>query len=631
MRNRTKYFQSTLGVFQGGGCRAAAFAGAYEIAQQSGVSFVEVAGTSAGSIAAALVAAGASPSQLQEMLMQLDFTKFEAPKTRRKMKGRHRIIEWVLSRRRWAGLDIGGVVFHEGMYSSQYIEDWMEDRLRSVLGKDPGRPVRFKDLPIPLSVIATDISSRTVKIWNSKNTAEESVAMAVRASCSIPIYFQPVAEKYVDGGVLSNLPSFVYKNSEPSDVPLASRVLAFALQADPTQESGHMLSRLADTVVDGNQEIQGTLLGDIPTIRIPARGVKATDFSKMTKEKVEQLIFSGRKAAKEFFEEEGLHVRNSGSNRRIIQGSDELNATLIERASSANELVISDLDSGFVFPLFPMLLHLRLRKVPIIVFLQRGREARGNEAYRQRLLSALGCKLEYTEIRYRAFVFDGKAAHASAFVKPPTVDDDQKAGITQYHAPHDAVVIATLSEALYRGVSENSINFIPRLEQITEKEVISRLRKVSQYSANGTRFSLKTVSTRDLYSLARYGREFKVKQIDFLYQIFRDAGITPFTPATIHLTQGKSIITPPVVELYGDKLLLVEGTSRAIYSRDRGIETFPCIVVENPSGSLPSSHVPLSQVRVIGRTLGPEYRYDGWKYENFRHIESMMHTIDDIS
>ncbi len=507
----------------------------------------------------------------------------------------------------------------------------MEERLQSVLGRNFGRSVRFKDLPIPLSVVATDISSRGVKVWNSKNTAEDSVAMAVRASCSIPIYFQPVNEKYVDGGVLSNLPSFVYKKNEPSDVPLASRVLAFALQGDPQHETGHMLSRLAETVVDGNQDIQGSLLGEIPTIRIPTGEVKATDFSKMTKEKVDQLIQSGIEAAKKFFEEESLHVRNSGSSRRIIQGSDELNASLIERASGVQELIISELDCKFVFPLFPMLLRLRLLNVPITVYLPDKREAQGNEAYRERLLSVLGCRLQYKQIRYRSFIFDSATTHASAFVKPPTVDDDQKAGITQYHAPNDAVVISTLSGAIRCADTEGPINFIPKLEQITEQEVLRRLRNVSQYSAAETRISFKTVATRDLYSLARYGREFKVKQIDYLYETFRDAEITPFTPAAIQLISGRSIITPPVVELYGDKLLLVEGTSRAIYSRDMGIEEFPCVVVENPRGSLPSNHVPLSQVRVIGRTLGPEYRYEGWNYENFRHIESTMHTLNDIT
>ncbi len=631
MKNRTRYFQSTLGVFQGGGCRAAAFAGAYAVAQQAGVSFVEVAGTSAGSIAAALVAAGASPTQLETMLKQLDFTKFEAPRKRRDLGVKAWLLERALSSVPAAGLDIGGVVFHDGMYSSQYIEDWIEEQLGTLIGKANGQRVLFKDLLIPLSVVATDISSRSVKVWSSKKNGEESVSTAVRASCSIPIYFQPVSEKYVDGGVLSNLPSFVFAGKEPSDAPLASRVLAFALQADPSQESGHMLFRLADTIVDGNQDIQEALQGNIPTIRIPTGGVKATDFAKMTATKIEELILNGRNAAQSFFAEEGLHIRNSGANRRIIPGPDELNATLIERVSTATELTISELDCRFVFPLFPTLLNLRLRKIPITVYLPLDRDKQGNEAYRERLLVTLGCTIRFSNIQYRAFIFDAATSHASAYVKPQNVDDDAKAGITQYHAPHDAVVINALADLLHPGNEEMSPAFTPRIDQITEKEVLKRLRQVRQYSTNGTRLSFQSVATKELYSLARYGREFKVKQIDLLHEAFRDADITPFTPAAIQLTQGQSIITPPVVEVYGNKLLLVEGTSRAIYSRDRGFETFPCILVENPVGDLPADHLPLSQVRVVGRTLGPDYRYDGWKYEFFRHIESAMHKIDDIS
>ena len=46
----TSFFKSSAGVFQGGGCRAAAFVGGYSEAIRRGVSFAEVAGTSAGSI-----------------------------------------------------------------------------------------------------------------------------------------------------------------------------------------------------------------------------------------------------------------------------------------------------------------------------------------------------------------------------------------------------------------------------------------------------------------------------------------------------------------------------------------------------------------------------------------------------
>src|ERR1700712_1400889 len=88
---RTAYFKSCLGVFQGGGCRAAAFAGAFQEAVNRGVSFSEVAGTSAGSIIAALIGAGATPSFVREKLEKLDFQTFlRAPerKTYRHLSGR---------------------------------------------------------------------------------------------------------------------------------------------------------------------------------------------------------------------------------------------------------------------------------------------------------------------------------------------------------------------------------------------------------------------------------------------------------------------------------------------------------------------------------------------------------------
>ncbi|HBX1505276.1 TPA: hypothetical protein MHN48_26815, partial [Klebsiella pneumoniae] len=53
----TIYFSYCWGVFDGGGVRGAAHAGAYYAARNAGISFERVAGTSAGSIVAALIAA----------------------------------------------------------------------------------------------------------------------------------------------------------------------------------------------------------------------------------------------------------------------------------------------------------------------------------------------------------------------------------------------------------------------------------------------------------------------------------------------------------------------------------------------------------------------------------------------
>src|SRR5580700_4694176 len=84
---KTTFFNSCLGVFQGGGCRAAAFVGAYEEAVRSGVSFTEVAGTSAGAIVASLIGAGAAPKDLREAIETLDFASLVGEPERRAIRG----------------------------------------------------------------------------------------------------------------------------------------------------------------------------------------------------------------------------------------------------------------------------------------------------------------------------------------------------------------------------------------------------------------------------------------------------------------------------------------------------------------------------------------------------------------
>ena len=72
----TKYFTSCKGVFQGGGCKAIAYIGAYKKAYERGVFFSELAGTSAGSIIASLIAAGAKPNYLEKIVNEINFSDF---------------------------------------------------------------------------------------------------------------------------------------------------------------------------------------------------------------------------------------------------------------------------------------------------------------------------------------------------------------------------------------------------------------------------------------------------------------------------------------------------------------------------------------------------------------------------
>ena len=69
------------GVFQGGGVKGLGLVGALlQFAEDPRVEitdWVNVAGTSAGSIVASLIASGQSSTDLQSMFMGLDYTQFE--------------------------------------------------------------------------------------------------------------------------------------------------------------------------------------------------------------------------------------------------------------------------------------------------------------------------------------------------------------------------------------------------------------------------------------------------------------------------------------------------------------------------------------------------------------------------
>lgn len=76
-------------------------------------------------------------------------------------------------------------------------------RMSSYLQKRIGNP-SFKDLSLPFYVVATNLTTGQLKVFN-----EGPVIPAVRASCAIPGIFEPVeidGELYCDGGVLDRLP-----------------------------------------------------------------------------------------------------------------------------------------------------------------------------------------------------------------------------------------------------------------------------------------------------------------------------------------------------------------------------------------------------------------------------------------
>jgi hypothetical protein len=148
----------------------------------------------------------------------------------------------------------------------------------------------------------------------------------------------------VDGGVLSNLPAFVFFDREHSQRALASRVLAFTLKADEAdfEEWGteNFLRLLANAVVDGSQQLQLNLQTNVHVVTIPTGDIKATDFDRMTSEAADILIESGTNATRTFFEQELLRVQSTTSTESVCYGTDELHTRTTESLELPLERVV---------------------------------------------------------------------------------------------------------------------------------------------------------------------------------------------------------------------------------------------------------------------------------------------------
>ncbi len=629
---KTLFFHSCVGVFQGGGCRAAALVGAYEEAVARSVQFTEFAGTSAGSIIAVLVGAGATPVQLTKFVRDLDFRKFLTPPDEQISP------PWYISLLPKKYRPLVDLFFNQGFYSSKKIEDWIEECLTELLGPRQG-PIPFSALPYQTSVVASDILSRKARVWNQSLTPTESVAKAVRASCSIPIFFQPVDRQFVDGGALSNLPSFVFSNGAAGR-PLTSKILAFVLQGDPETINSwgtkSYLSAVVNTMVDGAQQLQQQLQPEVYTIEIPTGEVKATDFDTMSPEILDRLIQGGKNAASEFFNTELTRVRRQKSSNILCRDKEELyNNITFHLNETVDEIIITDFNTKFAYEIFPSLLIWRLRGVSIKVAVPESELEKDHGIYRRRLLRKLGIELtEHAEIPVRSFLINSHdPQRGTAYVALPTSSQDSIQATIYEGSLHSTAIDAIRSRLLGLVVSppKESDPTRPRMEPGSLDSLVAHLKTVQQYSKPGVQISLEQIPLNKLVALASYVHEYKYRQFEHWIPEFNKQGIDLFQAAQIRYSDSDaatSIITPPVVEKSGDQYILIEGSTRAVYLRDQGHKEMTCVVVKNTKDALPGKPTSFAHVRIIGRRIDTSERYDGFNYSNFRNIERATHPLD---
>ncbi|CAI6055036.1 patatin-like phospholipase family protein [Cohnella sp. JJ-181] len=303
-------------VFEGGGVKGISLAGAVRAAELNGYGFHQVAGTSAGSIVAALLAAGYSASEMKLIIDGTPFSDFlkRAPVFNVKLIG-----------------PAARLLIFKGLYSGDALEAWIQKLLAA-------RGIHtFRDLPPGrLRIIASDITNGRLLVLPDDiadygmDPRDLNVAQAIRMSVSIPYFFDPVIirsaaavrpikrEKrpvrrrlamtgsyIVDGGLLSNFPLWLFEENDPQKPALP--VVGFQMVGRP-KPKGHRISgpftmfyAMFETMLSAHDERYIEKNNRVRTIKIPTLGVRTTDFH-LTSEQSEGLYQSGMLAGGEFFD-----------------------------------------------------------------------------------------------------------------------------------------------------------------------------------------------------------------------------------------------------------------------------------------------------------------------------------------
>jgi predicted acylesterase/phospholipase RssA len=630
-RVRTRLFRNCLGVFQGGGCRGAALAGAYDGAAECGVHFSKVAGTSAGSIMAALVGAGASPSYIIEKLTSLDIVKRlqKAKRIAITQPWRVRVLADALGAIGYP--DLRRLLRRGGIYSSRWIFNWMDGMLAELL-PHAARPVTFKSLPKPTFIVAADLLSSSAKVWSSEHTPGDSVAAAVQASCAIPGFLQPIeaeATRYVDGGILSNLPTFVFYNDRVPDAGLQEPILAFQLKSDYSAVGDwdviEMGRRVAGVVVDGAVEIQSRLQRNVHLVTIKTGGILATDFQKLNEDTIKDLAKVGREAAIEFVRSETNHPPDREESRYFYH-EEEVFRTLVQYGQIPLREASACLPTTrWVWSLFPLLLAWRRAGVSVRVIAQPisgGDVERRQEAQRRTLLRDLGVQFSEQDLRINGFVLRGALPqeHSAIIYTPDAIGERPMA--TFYSGLLNSAVIDLAQAAMAQSDIVDETRGLPTLRRYQGDFPAHLKRSIFHYDSNEVTVVIEKVPLSAMRILTPKIREYKLRQLDLLVRAFNEQECELFEPLEVVFDNGKtSIVTPPVVELIDGVYNVIEGNTRCFFCFQNDSTEMTCAVVRNVKAELPRQPFDLTHAIITAHEKNTPLR----DRQLFRPIEERMH------
>lgn len=620
-------FINSKGVFQGGGCKAVAFIGAYDAAIKNGVCFTEFAGTSAGSLFAALVAAGADVAEMQRFLGSLDVKRLVDTADKYRVGGFKRKSVCFICK--LLGIPFSYVEIalatkkQKGKYEAKVIEQALEEELKCLLGLST--QVRFDDLPYPLTIVASDVRKHTYKIWNRKTTPNESVAKAVSCSCAIPGYFMPVDDTYVDGGLLANLPvSFFDENSEDY-----SSTLAFTLVYDNglSPKNGPMdyLFDITSTIINGATNLQlKDHQNNVYVVPVKTK-IGLLDFDKLKSKEFESSLKDGYNSFESF-------LKTYRQQPEYTEPPLKRNQYLLKVASCScdsfeNVVALVD-DYHILFGLFLTIVKWKNKCKDVTIYVQNTNSLGSSDFdYAVKLFAHMGIKVHavYEVLPVLGFYFKTSRGWKGVVVKRCGNEYNAQYYNSGIEGRLISSYLANLSKQ-YPECKTYSLDKV-RLKGMDNEMLCQNLKKVRQY--RNCEISFESIALDDLYFMHDFVYGYKYRAIDELVKLYEDAKVDVFSSACFLLANNKeSIITPPVIEIHDEKKIVISGLTRLFYAYKQGHDKVDVVVVKGCTEEIPSKrtyHVKKLKIKDTQLEISEKMQSG---YSNYRNIERVLRPID---
>ena len=262
-------------VLGGGGARGAAHVGVLEVLEKLRVPVDCVAGTSMGALVSGAYAAGLSASEMRRELAKADWNDmFQDNPTYAEISYRNKSVSKRFMPGSETGVGSNGVAYQGGVVAGQKIKLFFNRLVNSDLGERD-----IESLPLPLSIIATDIGSGERVVYR-----DGSLTMAMRASMSVPGLLAPVnyqGRKLVDGGLVDNLPVSEVRERCQADVVIAVNVGSPLMKAEEVGSLFTVSAQMINILTEQNvsRSLAQLNAGDI-YIKPELTGITAGDFQK---------------------------------------------------------------------------------------------------------------------------------------------------------------------------------------------------------------------------------------------------------------------------------------------------------------------------------------------------------------